>query len=310
MPTPRANETQQDFLTRCMLDTEARTDFPDTDQRLAFCYSQYESNKSVKKLNKNIVDRWRDDYDKQLSIAERKLLPKVTSAYFKEYLKGVQTYIDTGNINYQNVFNIDMFQKIYKDIYNEVCMRFAVWYFRNSEKYQEKKSPKQYTRTWQAAFSYYASQVAAQNVTLVSGTAKKSLMQVIQKLYRDPDFVILGAEERARILRSKFKQYSRHQALRLVRTESLRGASYGVEQSALQVYAGRKMKKQWVTFFDSKTREWHQNAHNQIVDFDKPFLVGGEQMMRPGEGSGMNVINCRCSMIPFPEDVESTLPFQ
>ena len=31
---------------------------------------------------------------------------------------------------------------------------------------------------------------AATNVTLVSGTAKKTLMNVIQKLYKDPDFLL------------------------------------------------------------------------------------------------------------------------
>ena len=45
---------------------------------------------------------------------------------------------------------------------------------------------------------------------------------------------------------------------------------------------------------------WHGAANGQEVDFDKPFLVGGEYMQRPGEGSARNVINCRCSMFPFP----------
>ena len=33
-----------------------------------------------------------------------------------------------------------------------------------------------------------------------------------------------------------------------------------------------------------------------------PFLVGGEQLLYPGDpaGSSENVINCRCSVAPFP----------
>ena len=69
--------------------------------------------------------------------------------------------------------------------------------------------------------------------------------------------------------------------MRVVRTESLRAANFGIEQSALRVYAGRQLKKQWVTFFDNKTRDWHADAHNQTVDFEKSFEVGGELMQRP-----------------------------
>ena len=261
-------------------------------------------------LPKKITDKWRADYDRQLSISERKILKKVRSFYKQQYNKGVQIFVDSGNIDYLSIFNFDDIRKLYLDIIPDVCMRFAVWYFRNSDQYQIKKSPREYTQSWKTAFSFYASQVAATNVTLVSGTAKKTLMNVIQKLYKDPDFVTLGANEKARILRKRFNKYSQYQAMRVVRTESLRAANFGIEQSALRVYAGRQLKKQWVTFFDNKTRDWHADAHNQTVDFEKSFEVGGELMQRPGEGSARNVVNCRCSMVPFPADVESSLPFQ
>jgi HK97 family phage prohead protease len=42
VPTPRSDESRSDFIDRCMSDAEARRDFPDTDQRLAFCTSQYD----------------------------------------------------------------------------------------------------------------------------------------------------------------------------------------------------------------------------------------------------------------------------
>jgi HK97 family phage prohead protease len=42
MPEPGASESREDFLQRCMSDPEAREDFPDDDQRYAFCLSQWE----------------------------------------------------------------------------------------------------------------------------------------------------------------------------------------------------------------------------------------------------------------------------
>lgn len=43
MPTPNKDETQDDFLERCMGDAKAVADFPDNDQRYAFCVSQWSS---------------------------------------------------------------------------------------------------------------------------------------------------------------------------------------------------------------------------------------------------------------------------
>ena len=72
----------------------------------------------------------------------------------------------------------------------------------------------------------------------------------------------------------------------------------------------KKNEKQWVTFFDNKTRDWHAEAHNQIVDFEKPFEVGGEKC-KNGEGSARNVINCRCSNNTIPSRCgRHSLPFQ
>lgn len=46
MPTPRSGESQSEFVSRCMGSSEAQRDFPDQDQRLAFCYSQWRRKKS------------------------------------------------------------------------------------------------------------------------------------------------------------------------------------------------------------------------------------------------------------------------
>lgn len=42
MPTPRKSEPQSVFVARCMSDPEANRDFPETAQRVAFCFSQWE----------------------------------------------------------------------------------------------------------------------------------------------------------------------------------------------------------------------------------------------------------------------------
>ncbi len=70
---------------------------------------------------------------------------------------------------------------------------------------------------------------------------------------------------------------------------------------------GIVLKKKWLATHDSRTREEHIHADGQIVDTDKPFIVGGEKLMFPGDssGSGYNIYNCRCSTIAV-VDIEAS----
>ena len=47
MPTPAAGESENEFVVRCMGDSEARQDFPNAQHRIAFCYSVWESEKKT-----------------------------------------------------------------------------------------------------------------------------------------------------------------------------------------------------------------------------------------------------------------------
>lgn len=56
------------------------------------------------------------------------------------------------------------------------------------------------------------------------------------------------------------------------------------------------LTKQWDTMMDGKERIEHQDANDQVQPLGQPFIVGGEQLLFPGDptGSPSNVINCRC----------------
>lgn len=56
MPEPRPNEDHDSFIERCMSDDEAKEDFPDTDQRLAFCESVWQQN-GMNIMSKNEIER-------------------------------------------------------------------------------------------------------------------------------------------------------------------------------------------------------------------------------------------------------------
>src|SRR5258708_29488011 len=50
MPKPRSDESREQFLSRCMGDSEAINSFPRQDQRYAFCNSQWDNRNKMKSL--------------------------------------------------------------------------------------------------------------------------------------------------------------------------------------------------------------------------------------------------------------------
>jgi hypothetical protein len=43
MPSPRKGEREKDYISRCMSSEEAKRDFPDSKQRVAFCHSKWQN---------------------------------------------------------------------------------------------------------------------------------------------------------------------------------------------------------------------------------------------------------------------------
>ena len=86
---------------------------------------------------------------------------------------------------------------------------------------------------------------------------------------------------------------------RIARTEMLSASNRG----ALEAYrqSGVVERKSWLATRDDRTRDAHAEANGQTVPLDAPFLVMGESVMVPGEGSAGNSINCRCTVIPLLE---------
>ena len=62
-------------------------------------------------------------------------------------------------------------------------------------------------------------------------------------------------------------------------------------------------EKEWLSTKDDRVRIEHLEVDGQVVPIDEPFIVGGEELMYPGDASGSagNVINCRCTELPVME---------
>lgn len=80
----------------------------------------------------------------------------------------------------------------------------------------------------------------------------------------------------------------------IARTESHSASGFASLQAGK--VSGMSLNKVWLSLHDSKTRPAHADADGQEVGMDEPFIVDGEELDYPGDGSAENSVNCRCSM--------------
>lgn len=123
-----------------------------------------------------------------------------------------------------------------------------------------------------------------------------------------------GADKLGRQMKLMFEQWAKgtanpdkwlldrmplYRTTMIARTESMHSLNAG--NAALYQDWGVG-QHEWLATIDAVTRPAHAAANGQVVDVGKPFNVGGEQIMHPGEGSPENAINCRCTTIPVIPD--------
>lgn len=111
-------------------------------------------------------------------------------------------------------------------------------------------------------------------------------------------------------LQERIPEMNRASAVRAARTAVTGAQNGGRMDSCLQAEEmGIRLQRQWIATLDSRTRHDHAAADGQTVDNDKPFNVGGYELMYPGDpnGPGHEVYNCRCTMIARVKDVPPAL---
>lgn len=106
-----------------------------------------------------------------------------------------------------------------------------------------------------------------------------------------------------KLILSVFDKATTNRALTIARTEILAAMNYasmGVYKFASVPY------KSWFTNLDGRERDSHNAAHAQQVPLSDYFIVGGAQLMYPGDPSAPidEIAGCRCSVLPeFKSDV-------
>lgn len=127
---------------------------------------------------------------------------------------------------------------------------------------------------------------------LIQGVTDEDVIKTLWDVVMDEKYTIQKATA---ALQESFA-FSKSRAQTIARTEILGAARTG--QFYGDVQSGMVIGKTWRSAHDSKTRDAHAVADGQTVKFDQTFIVGGEELMFPGDtshgASAKNIIQCRC----------------
>ena len=107
-----------------------------------------------------------------------------------------------------------------------------------------------------------------------------------------------------RVLTVSGSDYWPGRAVTVARTETIGAVNAGAYFGAVRDASERGDPapfKAWLSTADPRTRPTHVEADGQRTLLTSPFIVGGAQLLFPGDprGPAQETIMCRCTLLPF-----------
>ncbi|MEO5712998.1 MAG: phage portal protein [Luteolibacter sp.] len=147
----------------------------------------------------------------------------------------------------------------------------------------------------------------------ISGAGQQVWEQIVTSLQ---DGITKGetTDQMAERIRTKFSSIDKQRSIVIAKTETT--VAYETARN-LAFHAAGVQWKQWLTSGLGNSRHDHASADEQIVPVDEPFIVGGFEMLFPGDPNApaKEVINCNCVSIavagPNSDDINNdpTVPY-
>lgn len=159
---------------------------------------------------------------------------------------------------------------------------------------------------WLSTLRRYAATRAGQEITVVTGTWKKTLVGLTRQILSEN----ISGETNWGIERVTEELYQRYlatiekwQCRRIAQTECMIGMAEAANEAAKTI--GIHFTKQWCISGLGNTRASHELVDGLIVDEDEPFSLPGGMLMYPHDtsmgASAGEIINCACTCIRRPK---------
>ena len=241
--------------------------------------------------------KWHDGYERMAriifqrtfkEIAKNVPFDKMTIGTYKAYL--------IGYVNKKMIF--DSYIKVYEEIGTKHGKRVGRQI--NKQINQKDFTVDAFLNEFQKTLVKFLVDNEGSRITSVRKSYIQYLTQIISKGVEEGKTLSMIATDMEKLIKSR--NFYRWQALRIARTETTAASNYAATVSSS--VSGVLMDKVWVSALDARTRQApdskfdHYHMNQVKVPLEDAFNVSGEKLMFPGDpnGSGGNVINCRCSV--------------
>lgn len=155
---------------------------------------------------------------------------------------------------------------------------------------------------WTSTLRNYATRRAGESISIVTGTWKDSLVELVRKIMAEE--VAIGVEALTKKLyRDYVGTLEKWQVRRIAQTEAMIGMAEAADASARTL--DTRFVKQWSNSGLQNTRESHLAVDGVTVGQDEPFELAGGLLMYPHDTSmgadASEIINCACACLYRPD---------
>jgi hypothetical protein len=155
---------------------------------------------------------------------------------------------------------------------------------------------------WLGQLRRYATTRAGNEIVVVTGTWKKSLVELVRTFMAEN--LTVGIEKLTKeIYNGYLATLEKWQCRRIAQTEAMIGMADASAMAAETL--GIRFTKQWAISGLGNTRSSHELMDGVIVDEDEPFVLPGGMLMYPHDTSlgadAGEIINCACDCIRRPK---------
>jgi hypothetical protein len=229
--------------------------------------------------------RYEKRYEKQIFSALKKQLDP--------YLQAIQQA--PANINRFDLITPAPIADVLESLYVVAGVAYADAMY-NAIQPPSKATKEQLRATWRD----YMRRFAVTNLTGLMMDINRTSISVIQRIVESGLAEGLGALDVARDLSKQVTGIFRNRAKLIARTEMVKATNTAAMQSSST--SDFMYEKKWIPASDARTRADHAAMSSKdYIPFDQPFIVGGDQMNQPGDGSlgagADQICNCRCKVV-------------
>ena len=235
----------------------------------------------------------------QLDALQRRYERRYEKQVYAALKKQLQPYLDAikqapANINQFDLITPAPLADVLENLYVTAGVAYAEAMY-NAIQPPSKATKEQLRAGWRD----FMRRFAVTNLTGVLLDINKTSKDIIERIVSNGLREGQGIPEIARSIEQSVAGIFTNRAKLIARTEMVKATNTAAMQSAAT--SDFMYEKKWVPATDNRTREDHLTMLNKpYIPFDQPFIVGGYEMDRPGDGTtapASQICNCRCKVV-------------